>query len=184
VPGVVNESGVDEGALIREQIRFYREVPPYDYDGPIGQPTEAFDDRVLAFCPASTSCLELASGAGRWTTQLLGKCECITAVDSSPERHALSHARIADGRVQYVEADLFDFQPSASYDLVFAGFWLSHVPAARFRSFWAMVADALAPNGRVVMVDDGTRDAQGVVRFESGPDGSGAQRRLARSSRS
>jgi hypothetical protein len=41
-----------------------------------------------------------------------------------------------------------------------------------------MVADALAPNGRVVMVDDGTRDAQGVVRFESGPDGSGAQRCL------
>ena len=178
MPRVVNESGADEGALIREQIRFYREVPPYDYDGPVGQPTEAFDDRVLAFCPPSTSCLELASGAGRWTTQLLGKCERITAVDSSPERHALSHARIADGRVQYVEADLFEFQPSASYDLVFAGFWVSHIPAARFRSFWAMVADALAPNGRVVMVDDGTRDAQGVVRFESGPDGSGAQRRL------
>jgi hypothetical protein len=68
--------------------------------------------------------------------------------------------------------------PRASYDLVFAGFWHSHVPPARFQSFWAMVADALAPHGSVVMVDDGVRDPRGVVRFVSGPDGSGAERHL------
>ncbi len=171
----MSQGDVDDGALIREQIRFYREAAPYYGLGPAG---EAFNDRVLAYCPASTHCLELASGSGRWTMPLLGRCERITAVDSSPERNALSRARIADPRVEYIETDLFQFRPPATYDLVFAGFWLSHVPPARFRSFWAMVADALAPGGRVVMVDDGTRDPDGVVRFENDPTGSGAQRRL------
>jgi SAM-dependent methyltransferase len=174
---VVSERGMDDEALIREQIQFYREAAPY-YGHVFGPADDAFNDRVLAYCPASAHCLELASGSGRWTTLLLGRCERITAVDSSPERHALSHARIADPRVEYVEADLFRFRPPSKYDLVFAGCWLSHVPPARFQSFWTMVSDALTPDGRVVMVDDGTRDPRGVVRFENDPTGSGPERRL------
>jgi demethylmenaquinone methyltransferase/2-methoxy-6-polyprenyl-1,4-benzoquinol methylase len=174
---MVSDGVVDDAAVIREQIQFYREVETYD--GDIGDlVADAFNDRVLACCPVSTRCLEFASGSGSWTKRLLGKCGQITAIDSSPERHAFSRARIADARVEYIEADLFEFRPPAKYDLVFAGFWLSHVPPARFESFWAMVADALAPGGCVVMVDDGIRDARGVVRFESGPDGSGAERHL------
>jgi SAM-dependent methyltransferase len=171
------ESGVGDEAAIRAQIDFYREGTPY-YDHAASPDHEAFTQRVLGFCPVSTRCLELASGSGRWTMPLLTKCERITAVDSSPERHARSRARIADPRVDHVEADLFEFRAPARHDLVFAGFWLSHVPPGRFQAFWAMVADALAPDGRVVMVDDGTRDAGGIVRFENGPDGSGAERHL------
>lgn len=168
---------MDDEELIREQIQFYREGTPY-YDRIASPAADAFTDQVLAYCPASRRCLELASGSGRWTMPLLGKCERITAVDASPERHALSNVRVSDPRVEYIEADLFQFRPPAKYDLVFAGFWLSHVPPARFQSFWAMVAEALAPDGRVVMVDDGTRDPRGVARFLNGPDGSGAQRHL------
>jgi hypothetical protein len=40
---------------------------------------------------------------------------------------------------------------------VFFGFWLSHVPLERFDSFWATVADALEPDGRVLFVDDDYR---------------------------
>jgi hypothetical protein len=81
-------------------------------------------------------------------------------------------------RVEYVVADLFEYRPGTKHDLVFAGFWLSHVPTARFSSFWSMVGEALVPGGRVVMVDDGVRDAQGVPRFASDPSGSDASRRL------
>jgi Methyltransferase domain len=169
--------GVDDEARVRNQIQFYREAAGY-YGDAVGPADEAFNDRVLAYCPRSTHCLELASGSGRWTKPLLAKCDQITAVDSSPERHDLSRARIADRRVEYIEADLFEFRPPAKYDLVFAGFWLSHVPPARFPSFWAMVADGLAPDGRVVMVDDGIQDRRGVVHFENDPSGSGAERRL------
>jgi demethylmenaquinone methyltransferase/2-methoxy-6-polyprenyl-1,4-benzoquinol methylase len=92
--------------------------------------------------------------------------------------HARNRARNGDTRVEYVEANLFEYRAHARYDLVFAGFWLSHVPPARFASFWATVADTLAPDGRVVMVDDGIQDAQGVSRFASDPTGAGARRRL------
>ena len=173
----MSEDSVDDETRIREQIQFYREAVPY-YGHVFGPHDDAFEDRVLAYCPASTHCLELASGSGRWTMPLLGRCKRITAVDSSPERHARSNARIADPRVEYIEADLFQFRPPAKYDLVFAGAWLSHVPPARFQSFWTMVADALAHDGHVVMVDDGTRDPRGVVRFQDDATGGGAQRRL------
>jgi demethylmenaquinone methyltransferase/2-methoxy-6-polyprenyl-1,4-benzoquinol methylase len=160
----MSEDSVDDETRIREQIQFYREAVPY-YGYVFGPDDDAFEDRVLAYCPASTHCLELASGSGRWTMPLLGRCKRITAVDSSPERHALSNSRIADPRVEYIEADLFQFRPPAKYDMVFAGAWLSHVPPARFQSFWTMVADALVHDGHVVMVDDGTRDPRGVVHF-------------------
>ena len=92
--------------------------------------------------------------------------------------HARNRAHSGASRVRYVEADLFDYRPDAQHDLVFAGFWLSHVPPTRFQQFWKMVANALAPNGRVVMVDDGVRDVQGVPRFARDPSGSGSHRRL------
>jgi demethylmenaquinone methyltransferase/2-methoxy-6-polyprenyl-1,4-benzoquinol methylase len=55
--------------------------------------------------------------------------------------------------VSYVRADLFAWEPSAVYDVCFFGFWLSHVPEARFESFWAKVGRALRPGGRVFFVD-------------------------------
>jgi demethylmenaquinone methyltransferase/2-methoxy-6-polyprenyl-1,4-benzoquinol methylase len=97
--------------------------------------------------------LELACGTGLWTEQLLRHADRITAVDAAPEVIALNRARLQSDRVDYVQADLFQWQPSVRYDVVFFSFWLSHVPARRFASFWQMVADALAPAGRVFFID-------------------------------
>jgi demethylmenaquinone methyltransferase/2-methoxy-6-polyprenyl-1,4-benzoquinol methylase len=54
---------------------------------------------------------------------------------------------VADAAVEYIEADLFAWQPARRYDFVFMSFWLSHVPAARFDGFFDTVARALAPGG-------------------------------------
>jgi SAM-dependent methyltransferase len=162
---------------IRDQIAFYRGRAP-DYPAEAESGTSAYDESVLALCPRSAHCLELASGTGRWTKQLLRVCDRLTAVDASQEMHERNRRWSGDERVEYVVADIFEHQPRAKHDLVFAGFWLSHVPASRFGSFWAMVGQALAPDGCVVMVDDGVRDAQGVARFASDPSGSDASRRL------
>jgi trans-aconitate methyltransferase len=77
----------------------------------------------------------------------------VTAVDASPEVIELACAGLDDPRVSYVRADLFAWGPSAVYDVCFFGFWLSHVPEARFESFWAKVGRALCPGGRVFFVD-------------------------------
>lgn len=60
-----------------------------------------------------------------------------------------------DPRVRFVEADLFRWRPDRNYDVVFFGFWLSHVPLERFDSFWSLVAQCLRPDGRVFFADDG-----------------------------
>jgi demethylmenaquinone methyltransferase/2-methoxy-6-polyprenyl-1,4-benzoquinol methylase len=56
--------------------------------------------------------------------------------------------------VEYVEADLFGWQPRRhAYDLCFFAFWLSHVPESRFDAFWTLVDTALRPGGRVFFID-------------------------------
>jgi hypothetical protein len=44
------------------------------------------------------------------------------------------------------------------FDLVFFSFWLSHVPEERFDGFWRTVRAALAPGGRVFLIDSGAGD--------------------------
>lgn len=178
----------DEEARIRDQIAFYRErarprAPVEDDDAVRELLRSHWDDPevhalVRSYCPPSARGLELASGAGRWTGALLDVCQRLTVVDTSEEMHDVNRSGHGDARVEYVVADLFDYEPEARYDLIFAGFWLSHVPPGRFRPFWSMLRDALAPGGRVVMVDDGVRDADGTERFADDPTGGGDHRRL------
>jgi demethylmenaquinone methyltransferase/2-methoxy-6-polyprenyl-1,4-benzoquinol methylase len=97
--------------------------------------------------------LELACGTGLFTQHVAPRAGSLTAVDASPEVLALNRARLAGMPVEYVEADLFAWSPSHRYDFVFMSFWLSHVPATRFASFFDMVADALAPGGVAYVID-------------------------------
>lgn len=98
-------------------------------------------------------CLELACGTGLWTRHLAEMCDRVTAVDASPEVIELNRARPGNDKVEYVEADLFNWKPDTAYDLVFFSFWLSHVPEERFDDFWKTVGAALVPGGRVFLVD-------------------------------
>jgi demethylmenaquinone methyltransferase/2-methoxy-6-polyprenyl-1,4-benzoquinol methylase len=56
--------------------------------------------------------------------------------------------------VRFEQADLFDWTPARSWDVVFFSAWLSHVPADRFDGFWTGVAAALRPGGRAVALDE------------------------------
>jgi demethylmenaquinone methyltransferase/2-methoxy-6-polyprenyl-1,4-benzoquinol methylase len=97
--------------------------------------------------------LELACGTGIWTERLLPFASHITALDGSPEMLAINAAKVRSPLVRYVEADLFEWQPGEQFDVVFFGFWLSHVPPERFAAFWQFVRSCLSPGGRVFFVD-------------------------------
>jgi 2-polyprenyl-3-methyl-5-hydroxy-6-metoxy-1,4-benzoquinol methylase len=166
---------MDIDHLLSEQIAYYRALAPDYLDQGLDLPggdelTEALD----AFRPAG-SVLEFACGPGIWTRQMLRYATDVTAVDASPEMLAIAAAHVDSDRVRFVQADLFTWKPDRRYDVVFIGFWLSHVPAERFESFWSLVADCLQPGGRVFFADDAYRTPDELTE---GPSSSTIRRRL------
>lgn len=110
--------------------------------------------------PRGARVLELACGTGLWTERIAahGHVAELHAVDAAPEVLVLNRERVnaagLEARVLHEQADLFSWRPPRGFDLVFFGFWLSHVPAERFDSFWSAVDEALRPGGRFFLVDN------------------------------
>lgn len=103
--------------------------------------------------------LELACGTGFSTEHLVRHASTVTAVDASPQMIDRNRARVADPKVTYVLADLFEWRPERRYDTVFFSFWLSHVPPDSFGSFWDLVRSCLRSSGRVCFIDEDDRAA-------------------------
>jgi len=161
-------TGDDLNALLAEQISYYRARASEYHSGILDLPGgDELEAAIDAFRPTG-QVLELACGPGVWTEQLLRHAETLTAVDASPEMLAIASMRLAhDERARFVVADLFTWRPDREYDVVFFGFWLSHVPLQRFESFWALVADCLAPDGRVFFADDAYRTPDELIEGDA-----------------
>lgn len=162
------------GDLLDEQVAYYRALAADYLDQGLDLPGGGELTHALnAFQPRG-SVLELACGPGVWTGQLLRYAADVTAVDASPEMLAIAATRVFAERVRFIRADLFTWRPDRRYDVVFFGFWLSHVPAERFESFWSLVADCLKPQGRVFFADDAYRTRDELVE---GPSSSTIRRK-------
>jgi SAM-dependent methyltransferase len=157
--------------LLRDQLAYYRaRAGEYDewflrkgnYDQGPERNRRWFSELNLVreeldgFAPVG-DVLELACGTGLWTVELARYARAITAVDASPEVLDINRSRLEEARsevsIRYLQTDLFDWRPDGAYDVVFFGFWLSHVPPQRFEAFWHLVRSALKPGGRVFFVD-------------------------------
>jgi SAM-dependent methyltransferase len=177
-------TGDDE--LIEEQRRYYDERAPIYDDLYFRRGVYAFDDEATAAVWQRetdtlerfvqdlqidrSAVLELACGTGLWTRFLVQRARRVVAVDSSPRMLEENRRRVADDRVRYERVDLFAWEHGERFDLVFAGFFLSHVPPDRWVPFWSKVAGWVAPGGAIAFVDD----AWGRDRPRSGdrdPDG-------------
>jgi SAM-dependent methyltransferase len=101
--------------------------------------------------------LELACGPGIFTRELARHALSVTAVDASPRMLDRNRDEVANPKVVYVNADIFGWSPDRVYDVVFFGFWLSHVPPAAFGEFWALVRRCLRSDGLVAFVDEDER---------------------------
>jgi demethylmenaquinone methyltransferase/2-methoxy-6-polyprenyl-1,4-benzoquinol methylase len=166
----VAPAAADDALLLAGQVAYYRaRAAEYDawwfrtgrfdrgaannaaWHADVAIVERAVVDMLAAARPVSV--LELACGTGLFTRHLAPRVGRVTAVDAAPEVIAQNRARVAAGNVRYVEADLFGWRPDERYDCVFMSFWLSHVPPARFASFWSMVRLALKPDGVAIVVD-------------------------------
>jgi len=153
--------------IVEEQMQYYRaRASEYDewflrqgrYDRGEAHAKAWFSEvadvqQALANFHPKGNVLELASGTGWWTEQLVKFADQITAVDSAPETIAINKAKLNSSRIKYIEANIFEWEPTEKYDAIFFSFWLSHVPPEQIEGFWQKVNEALAKNGRVFLVD-------------------------------
>jgi SAM-dependent methyltransferase len=169
-----------ERKLIDEQIAYYR-ARAGEYDAtsiPEGDPHEAdagrIRDALRALAPLGRV-LELAAGTGQWSGLLAELGDEVLVTDSSPEMLELNRSKVGERpNVRYHLADAFALRAARTYETVFFGFFLSHVPPGRFEGFWNSLAGLLEPAGRVIFVDEGPHDdrrgedwideAAGIVR--------------------
>lgn len=158
--------------LLQDQIEYYRaRAPEYDewfyrhgrYDQGEAH-TRQWQREVqqvrdqLHRDPGFGHILEMAPGTGIWTTELIQIGARVTALDASPEMIKINRAKLLSDKVDYQLTDLFSYEPQRQYDMVFFGFWLSHVPAERLSPFLDMVQRALKPGGRLFFVDSAAVD--------------------------
>jgi trans-aconitate methyltransferase len=140
---------------VAEQLRYYR-ARAAEYDATSYGAVRVERESVPAIVDRlgiSGDVLELACGTGIWTAELTRHARTLTALDGAPEMLDLARQRVPTG-VRFEQADLFDWTPTSSWDVVFFSAWLSHVPGDRFDGFWSSVAAALRPGGRVVALDE------------------------------
>jgi len=97
--------------------------------------------------------LELASGTGIWTQELLKIGNKITALDASQEVIEINRHKLNSPNVKYSQIDLFAWEPDAEYDLVFFSFWLSHVPPELLNLFLNKVYKSVHVGGQLFMID-------------------------------
>ena len=103
----------------------------------------------------------MAPGTGIWTAELMQIGARVTALDASPEMININRAKLLSDKVDYQLTDLFQYQPARRYDMVFFGFWLSHVPAGKLSGFLNTVHAALKPGGRLFFIDSRAVDLSG-----------------------
>jgi SAM-dependent methyltransferase len=173
--------------LLSEQIRYYEARAPiyeqlYFRQGRYAVDDEAWTrnweretgelERFVSALPAEGAVLELACGNGLWTRFLAPRARALVAVDASPTMLERNRAWIEDDRVRYMRADLFGWDQDERFDLVFAGFFLSHVPPDRWSAFWTKVRGWLSPGGTLAFVDDcwGPDRPRSSDRVEGGPE--------------
>jgi demethylmenaquinone methyltransferase/2-methoxy-6-polyprenyl-1,4-benzoquinol methylase len=176
----------NDAELLEEQMRYYEARAPIYDQLYLRQGRYVVDDaawtenwhketaeleRFVGGLDASGDVLELAPGTGLWTRFLAPRSRRFVGVDASPnmlERNRHRH----DADVEFVRADLFGWDQDERFDLIFAGFFLSHVPPDLWVPFWSKVARWLAPGGTLAFVDDswGPDRPRSSDRVEDGPD--------------
>ncbi len=123
--------------------------------------------------------LEVAAGTGYWTQVLATTAAEITATDLNAETIAIATQRsYGPARVTMQTADAYrlDTVPG-DFDLVFCGFWWSHIQRADIPRFLASVRERTGPGTGLVLLDSRYVAGSSLPITRTGPDGDTYQQR-------
>jgi SAM-dependent methyltransferase len=167
---------------------YYRERAP-EYDEVYAKPERQADlaelKRLIPPLVAGRRVLEIAAGTGYWTQVIAPVAASVTATDLNPETLAVAAARdFGPARPRLVTADAYRLAAVAGeFDLVFCGFWWSHVARADVGRFLAGVAARAEPGARLVLADNRYVPGSNHPITRTGPDGDTFQLRRLRDGR-
>jgi SAM-dependent methyltransferase len=167
---------------------YYRQrAPEYDevYAKPERQADLAEFKRLLPPLVTGGRVLEIAAGTGYWTQLIAPAAASVTATDLNPETLAVAASRdYGTARPLLVTADAYrlDAVPG-EFDVVFCGFWWSHVARADIGRFLAGVAARVEPGARLVLADNRYVPGSNHPITRTGPDGDTFQLRKLRDGR-
>ena len=156
--------------LVAEQIAYYRARAPWyddwwyrrgqyagrrvdEHAAEVQVLLDDLDEWVRAVAPHDV--LEIAAGTGELTRRIAPRVSRMTVLDAAPETLEINRSKLGPGagRVEYVVADVFAWEPPRAFDAVVFGFWISHVPRDRWDGFWALVRAALRSGGHIWFAD-------------------------------
>jgi ubiquinone/menaquinone biosynthesis C-methylase UbiE len=121
---------------------------------------------------AGASLLEVACGTGYWTQFISRTATNVLAIDAASETLNIAVNRFSSNNTKYVLGDAYALPETAEFfDAGFAGFWISHVPKARLRSFLDGFHKVLTPGARVVLLDNRYVEGSSTPISERDADG-------------
>lgn len=174
----MSDSACSLGDYYAERAAEYDEV----YLKPERQPDLARLKKLLPPLVAGKSVLEVAAGTGYWTQVLATTAASITATDVNAETTAIAAQRdYGPAQVSLRTADAYrlDTVPG-EFDVVFCGFWWSHIPRADITRFLAGVRARTGPGTTLVLVDNNYVPGSSTPIIRTTSDGDSYQlRRLA-----
>lgn len=174
----VSESACSLGEYYAERAAEYDEV----YRKPERQADLARLRELLPPLVAGRRVLEIAAGTGYWTQVLATTAASITATDVNAETIGIAAQRDygpAPVALRTADAYQLDSVPG-DFDLVFCGFWWSHIARADIRRFLAGVRTRTGPGTTIVLVDNRYVPGSSTPISRTSPDGDSYQlRRLA-----
>jgi SAM-dependent methyltransferase len=171
----MSESACSLGDYYADRAAEYDEV----YTKPERQGDLSTLKQLLPPLVAGQRVLEIAAGTGYWTQVLATTAAAITATDVNAETIAIAAQRDygpAPVSLRTADAYRLDTVPG-EFDLVFCGFWWSHLRRADIPRFLAGVRDRTGPGTRLVLTDNRYVPGSSTPISRTDPDGDTYQRR-------
>jgi demethylmenaquinone methyltransferase/2-methoxy-6-polyprenyl-1,4-benzoquinol methylase len=130
----------------------------------------------LAVLPWRGEILEIAAGTGWWSPVLAAKGR-LTMIDGAEAPLRIARERLAalGLTAETLVRDAWA-RPDRTFDGLFAGFWLSHVPQERLAAFFALARAWLRPGGTFAFIDSVLDPASGATDNPRPADGASIRR--------